>query len=114
MGLGILWEIYQQHRINDAAATAEAAHSLAAVGSGTANLVLPGLEELRQRVEQLERWDKAVWSLLKERLAFTDDDLIRRLDEQKPAVARTDAHCAACGAKLVPDLDHCQICGSRG
>jgi hypothetical protein len=116
MVMGIVWELYQQAKIRDAQDAADSAHTTAVVGNVTTQMLLPQLEELRQRIVQLERWDGAIWSLLKEKLKLSDADLVSRLEQLRPVVAASPAdrpNCASCGAKLVPDLDHCQICGAR-
>jgi hypothetical protein len=114
MPIGIIWELYQQSRIRDAEETAQNAHLRTEEWNFTAQGLLPRVEALQSRVEQLERWNAAVWSLLKEKLGLTDEALMSRLEQPNEILLPEErADCRGCGAKLVAGLGHCQICGAK-
>jgi hypothetical protein len=114
--MGFLWEIFQESQIFDAAADATEARLLAGERNATAQMLIANVQAMEQRLRRLEHCTDAIWSLLKERVKLADDDLVRRLREiaaTATAPATERRNCIKCGAKLVPQMDHCQICGEH-
>lgn len=73
-------------------------------------------------VEKLFLVTHALWSILKEKHGYSDDDLIKRVTEidlldgkLDGKLSRTESrpNCAKCGRKIMGQRDCCMYCGQR-
>ncbi len=112
MPFELFWELHQRQQIREAAASAGRARSAAAeVGQE--------IEDLRRLVEKNLMITEALWTLVRDRLGWTDDQLAARVvevdlkDGQLDGRVRRGARpCAACGKMLGKDRLTCLYCGA--
>jgi len=96
------------------AASMEASHA-----KGEASRAGVKVEQLEARLERTLLACEAMWSLLRERLGVTDDELAQRItdidlsDGQLDGkVRRPPATCNACGRTVSPRFPKCMYCGA--
>jgi hypothetical protein len=107
-----LWEIYQQSQIR--------AVSKSQVLAEQGNLlrdrrIEQRAEQVEDRLEQLGTLVEALWSVCRDRLGVSDDDLSAAVDavlERDRAEAAAGPVRCACGAAISSELDKCQFCGT--
>jgi hypothetical protein len=73
-------------------------------------------DELEDRIQQVLLVTEALWSLCRDRLGLTDDQLKVAMQEVLDRhQARADAaptRCTSCGAAVPHDMVRCQYCGT--
>lgn len=72
---------------------------------------------LEAKVRTLETANRALWSLLKDRLELTEEELERALIEARPVPPRqmgeAPEHCPSCGRRLLSQISPaCSWCGA--
>ena len=107
-----LWDLYQHRQIRSVRQSQAMAEQEARLRDTRLDRKD---EDLEERLDQLGTIVEALWSLCKDRLAMSDDDLKaaiqRHLDEREAAVAAGPLRCTGCGAAIGVELDKCQFCG---
>lgn len=99
----LLWNLHQQRRIA----------GLESQVSQAGRKAERGVEELEQRVESLLLVNMAMWSILKERLGVTDEQLAARVKEIDLKDGRLDGRVGAPPATASPaagDVIRCTAC----
>jgi hypothetical protein len=109
----LFWDLYQQKQINDVTRTAIS-------GAGDARRAQTDVRLLETRVDALMLANTAMWSILRDRLKVTDDELnsrIRDIDLRDGRldgkVATTVGVCSACGRAMSPRHPRCIYCGAE-
>jgi hypothetical protein len=82
---------------------------------------VPANETLSVDIERLFLITAALWTLLKEKHEYTDDDLVRRIEEIDALDGRIDGRiakmerpdCPQCHRKQVGPLPVCLYCGAK-
>lgn len=106
----MLWEIFQQGKINKASSAADKA----TIEAGQAK---SGAYSLEAKLDHLALINRAMWSLLKERTELTEKDLMDRVAELDMADGKKDnkihdtRECYGCGKILGPKDENCIYCG---
>jgi hypothetical protein len=103
---GILWELHQQHRIDDA--------NVAAGNAGRE------VKRLQERLDALVLVNMAMWSLIQDRLGLTEAalaDRVRDIDLRDGrldgGVAPDPVACTACGRTVSARRKRCIYCGTE-
>jgi hypothetical protein len=107
-----LWDLYQHQQIR----SMQRSQALAEQGARLREQRIErDTEQLEERLDQLATIVEALWSLCRDKLATTDDELRAAIDAivdaRAAAIARGPARCTGCGAAIGLDLDKCQFCG---
>lgn len=109
----LLFDLYQQRRINDVEETAQASGRKATDFQERVRL-------LEDSVARLALVNAAMWSLLKDRTGLTDAALTARVrdidlrDGVEDGKITPDVQtCAKCGRTLAPRLRRCIYCGAE-
>ncbi|MCI0343515.1 MAG: hypothetical protein L0216_20605 [Planctomycetales bacterium] len=112
MPFELFWELHQREQIREAASAAGRARSAAAA-------VGQEIEDLRRLVEKNLMITEALWTLVRDKLGWSDDRLAERVievdlkDGQLDGRVRRGARpCAACGRMLGKDRLSCLYCGA--
>src|SRR5919107_1169435 len=95
--LDLLFDLYQQGRINDVAQTAQES-------SRKATDFQSRVRELEDSVARLALINAAMWSLLKDRTGLTDAALVARIRD-------IDLRDGVEDGKITPNVQNCQKCG---
>lgn len=108
----MLWELWQQSKIN------EAEHS-AARAENKANNMCDDVRNLARKVDRLALSCQAMWEMLREMTSVTDDQLAAKILEVDLRDGRADgkigAHacvCHACGRATNSRRTTCLMCGA--
>ena len=108
----LLWGLAQQRQIGEAKTDAARATSRAATADRN-------VEALIDRLDKLTLVNMAVWSLVREQLELTEEQLVERVREidladgvEDGKVTRTVAKCPKCGRVMSPRHKKCIYCGS--
>ena len=115
---GMLWDLYQQIRINDLEAQVAGAQAGAAGGDAAARRHAAHLEE---RVDRLALLSRALFELLAERTGVTEEQLSARVleidlrDGQRDGrMSPKPTRCPKCDAMISPRFGRCLFCGEQG
>jgi hypothetical protein len=107
----LLWDIYQQGRVNDTARDVGDMRS-------EASSLQRRIDELERQVEGLTLACTAMWSLVKGQTGLTEDQLaarVRDLDlsdgKLDGRMAREPQRCPGCGRQISPRHQRCLYCG---
>ncbi len=111
--LGFMWDVYQQNQISESRTDISRA-------SARAGAAAEDVRSLRAQVDHLSMVNMALWSIVRERLGLSDQDLAKRIEEidlsdgkldGKVAVATRE--CPACGRVMSVKHQRCLYCGGR-
>lgn len=111
--LGFLWDVHQQVRISGAEARAEeVAHQSADVRRMA--------EAIEARLDALTLATMAMWSMMREGLGVTDEQLADRIEAIDASDGRIDGKvsatvtaCRTCGRKMSSRHRRCLFCGAE-
>jgi hypothetical protein len=110
---GLFWDLHQQHRINQNQDRAER------IGS-EARSAAQAVQTLESRVNTLTLVNTALWSLLQERLGFTEGQLADRVREIDLSDGRMDGKvgstvgvCPTCNRTMSERHRRCIYCGAE-
>ena len=105
------WDLYQRHRIADAQSTA-------ARGEQTALDAQRLAQEMAYRLDRLTLANMALWSLLKEKVGLTEEELVARMREIDLQDGQADGRvrqglvtCPNCQQALSRKHHRCLYCG---
>lgn len=108
----MIWDIYQQTKIDGANRTADRAMS-------KADRYANDISNLKQHVERLSLASQAMWELLKSRSDLTEEELDAKILEIDARDGRIDGKigtppidCPACGRTTSATRDTCVVCGA--
>jgi len=111
--IDLIFDLYQQRRINDVEATAEAT-------SRKATDFQARVRELEDSVARLALINAAMWSLLKGQTGLTDTALTARIRDIDLRDGVEDGkftpnvqNCQKCGRTMAPRHKRCIYCGSQ-
>ena len=109
--MNILFDLYQQGRINDVRNTAEDAHSAARRAEWQ-------MQDLRRKVDSLTITCQALWELLAERLDMDENLILEKMQEidlrdgkMDGKITPTLVSCPACARTNKADRKQCLYCG---
>src|SRR5919107_2122633 len=95
--IDLIFDLYQQRRINDVEVTAEESSRKATDFQGR-------VRELEDSIARLALINAAMWSLLKDRTGLTDAALTARVRD-------IDLRDGVEDGKITPNVQNCQKCG---
>jgi hypothetical protein len=111
--LGFMWDVYQQNQISESRTDLSRA-------SARANAADEDIRSLRAQVDHLSMVNMALWSIVREKLALTDQDLAARVEEIDLSDGRLDGRigvptreCLKCGRTVASRHDRCLYCGGQ-
>ena len=112
--IDLLWDLHQERRIGDAMDNAN-------VAARKATDFQERVRFLEDRVDRMVLTNMAVWSIVRERLRLTDEDLAARIEQidledgkADGKVTRTGpAVCGRCGRSFSPRHRRCLYCGQE-
>ena len=109
--MDLFWELYQNQRI-------AGARSAGRRGEQKAEDAVDLVHRLSDRVDRLTLINMALWSLLKERAGFSEEDLAKRIQEIDQADGQLDGKvraqlqtCPHCQRTLSHKHQRCLFCG---
>lgn len=109
-----LWDLYQHHQIQEARADARNAIEASNYRAETE------LQRLRDRIDTLTLTNLAMWSVLRDKLGLTDDELEKRVRELDLADGVADGKltvgpwpCPKCKRPNSPKHINCLYCGFK-
>jgi hypothetical protein len=109
--LDILYDIHQTRKIGDAEAKASASMRQAERAGDR-------VAELEERVDRMALLNLALWSILKEKLGLTDDEITQRVEtldlqdgKLDGKISGTPIDCQDCGRTLHQRHRKCLYCG---
>jgi hypothetical protein len=109
----VLWDLVQRAQIRSMRAGQEMAAREALLRDQRAER---DVEDLEDRLRDLGTVVEALWTLCRDRLGLTDDELadgIAATIERRRAEAEAGPiRCGACQAAISPDRARCQFCGA--
>lgn len=108
----MLWEVWQQQRINSAEHSASRAEN-------KANNMADDVRDLSRKVDHLMLASQAMWELLREMTSVTDEHLAAKILEIDARDGRVDGKiarqtcvCSACGRTTNSRRASCIMCGA--
>jgi rRNA maturation endonuclease Nob1 len=108
----MLWEVYQQTRVNAAEQSAERAESKAGRASDD-------IAQLRRQIDRLALASQAMWELLRDSSGLTEDDLQTKILEIDLRDGKADGKitssvcvCPSCGHNTNTRRSLCLMCGA--
>lgn len=111
--IDILFDLYQQGRINDVENTAQESSRKATDFQGR-------VRQLEDSVERLVLVNAALWSLVKDRTGLTDAALTARVRDidlrdgvEDGKITTTVQNCQKCGRSMNPRHKKCLYCGGE-
>jgi hypothetical protein len=111
--IDILFDLYQQGRINDVENTAEESSRKATDFQGR-------VRQLEDSIDRLVLVNAALWSLLKDRTGLTDAALSARVRDidlrdgvEDGKITTTVQNCQKCGRTMAPRHKRCLYCGGE-
>jgi len=111
-----LWDYIQHQQIRQL--QSDLASTKAEVVRSAADSASRQIAFLEDRVETLTLMCHAMWTLVQEELALTDNDLAERFEKldlldgvKDGKLGRTPEPCGECGAKVNPRVGRCLFCG---
>ncbi len=108
-----LWDIYQQVQIRNVRSSQQLAEREGLLRDQRNER---RAYELEDRVEELATLLEALWSLCRDRLSLTDEQLTAAVQETVGREAAERAAgpvpCGSCGAAIGVELEACQFCGA--
>ncbi len=113
--LEFLWNLHQQNRLRDL-------DTKASIQQGRLESTQTGLQqkidELERRADALTLTNMALWSLVKDKLGLTDEQLsaaFNAADMQDGVmdgrISKQPKACSLCGRTVSPRFSHCIYCG---
>lgn len=112
--LGFLWDLHQQSKINELGRRA-------AEGGIEGREALQLVGALEARADSLTLMNMAMWSIIREKLGVTDEQLAARIEQidlqdgtLDGRAAPTVAMCNECGRRMSARHRHCMYCGAEG
>jgi hypothetical protein len=109
-----LWDLYQHAQIRGIRASQHLADSESLIRDRRHDR---RADELEDRVEQLSTVVEALWSLCRDKLGLTDEQLTQAVEatlaEQAAERAAGPVKCVSCGAAVSIELERCQFCGTE-
>ena len=106
--MSMFWALTRSHAGTHEAAQAE----------GTAWRVSSDVGELDSRLERTLLACEAMWTILRDKLGVTDEQLIERINEVDLSdgmldgkVRKTPVSCPRCGRTISPKFPKCMYCG---
>ena len=106
--MSMFWSMTRSH-----AGTREAAQA-----EGTARRVKTDVGELESRLERTLLACEAMWTILRDKLGVTDEQLVERINEVDLSdgkldgkVRKTPVSCPRCGRTISPKFPKCMYCG---
>ena len=73
-------------------------------------------DQLDDRINQVLVVTEALWTICRDRLGLTDDDLSQAIEDvltkQEAKANAAPTACSSCGAKVPRDMLRCQYCGT--
>jgi len=110
-GMSLFWDLYQDRRISEAEADASRAKF-------TAKQTQLDVGALRRRAETALLACEAMWTLLRDKLGVSEDELLERVKELDMTDGKLDGRvrkppveCPACHRTTPQRLAHCMYCG---
>lgn len=114
----MLWDLYQQFRINDLEAKLAGAEAAASGGDVAARRFSAQVDE---RVDRLALLCRAMFELLAERTGVTEEQLSAKILEidlrdgqQDGKMSSKPTRCPKCDAMISPRFGRCLFCGEKG
>ena len=111
--IDILFDLYQQGRINDVENTAQESSRKATDFQGR-------VRQLEDSIDRLVLVNAALWSLLKDRTGLTDAALTARVRDidlrdgvEDGKITTTVQNCQKCGRTMAPRHKRCLYCGGE-
>lgn len=111
--LGFLWDLHQHNRINEA-------NQRATDLQGAIRERSSDVERLQQRVDALVLANLAMWTLMREKLGVTDQELEQRVQDIDLSDGQLDGkvrvgpwNCTACKRPNAPKHAKCLYCGKE-
>jgi hypothetical protein len=111
--IDILFDLYQQGRINDVENTAQES-------SRKATDFQARVRQLEDSIERLVLVNAALWSLVKDRTGLTDTALTARVRDidlrdgvEDGKITTTVQNCQKCGRTMAPRHKRCLYCGGE-
>ena len=111
--IDILFDLYQQGRINDVENTAQES-------SRKATDFQSRVRQLEDSIDRLVLVNAALWSLLKDRTGLTDAALMARVRDidlrdgvEDGKITTTVQNCQKCGRTMAPRHKRCLYCGGE-
>jgi hypothetical protein len=111
--IDILFDLYQQGRINDVENTAQESSRKATDFQGR-------VRQLEDSIERLVLVNAALWSLLKDRTGLTDAALTARVRDidlrdgvEDGKITQSVQNCQKCGRSMNPRHKKCLYCGGE-
>lgn len=111
--IDLLFDLYQQGRINDAAQSAQESNQKATASHER-------VRQLEECVARLALLNAAMWSLLKDRTGLTDAQLVSRMRDidlrdgvEDGKITPNVQQCQKCGRTMAPKHRHCIYCGGE-
>jgi hypothetical protein len=111
--IDILFDLYQQGRINDVENTAQESSRKATDFQGR-------VRQLEESIDRLVLVNAALWSLVKDRTGLTDAALTARVRDidlrdgvEDGKITTTVQNCQKCGRTMAPRHKRCLYCGGE-
>jgi hypothetical protein len=108
-----LWDLYQEAQIRNLRASSRMAEDSLRWRDERHQ---QRADELEERVDRLNVVLESLWSLCRDRLGLTDEQLLDAVEttiaEQQAELAAGPVRCPSCGAAIGAELDRCQFCGA--